>query len=200
MPPPRLPPLPSRDADPALPASDAPRLAGPRSPCTTPTQPSPYFLGEAVAELDQGGLVVEWSGQPMMGKGGGCIPRKKRQPPINTATPQTTPYGAHIGFPGTVILWLLEDQVFWEEIEQGPEPLGPFGLQQFYLDMKFVIIFGQGRFLSRHVHQVILDIIGGAMSAFSATGMNPDRHFFHQQKSVNCVHLSQLVIPNHNQA
>ncbi|KAG8088353.1 hypothetical protein GUJ93_ZPchr0010g7612 [Zizania palustris] len=34
------------------------------------------FLGKAVAELDQG-----WSGQPEMGKGGGCVPSKKRQPP-----------------------------------------------------------------------------------------------------------------------
>lgn len=74
----------------------------------------------------------------------------------------------------TVVLWLSEDQAFWEEIEQGPKPLGPLGLQQFYLDMQFVIIFGQGRFLSRHVHQVILDIIDRAMGAFSATGMNPD--------------------------
>jgi hypothetical protein len=30
----------------------------------------------------------------------------------------------------TVILWLSEDQTFWEEIEQGPKPLGPLGLQQ----------------------------------------------------------------------
>jgi hypothetical protein len=45
--------------------------------------------------------------------------------------------------------------------------------------MQFVILFGQGRFLSRHVHQVILDIIDRAMRAFSATGMDPDRyHFF----------------------
>ncbi|GJN24841.1 hypothetical protein PR202_gb12609 [Eleusine coracana subsp. coracana] len=73
-----------------------------------------------------------------------------------------------------IILWLSEDQAFWEEIEQGPKPLGPIGLQQFYLDMQFVIIFGQGRFLSRHVHQVILDIIDRAMAAFSATGINPD--------------------------
>jgi hypothetical protein len=43
--------------------------------------------------------------------------------------------------------------------------------------MQFVIIFGQGRFLSRHVHQVILDIIDRAMGAFSATGMNPDRYY-----------------------
>jgi hypothetical protein len=42
--------------------------------------------------------------------------------------------------------------------------------------MQFVIIFGQGRFLSRHVHQVILDVIDRAMAAFSATGMNPDRY------------------------
>ncbi|XP_010923330.1 exocyst complex component EXO84B isoform X1 [Elaeis guineensis] len=74
----------------------------------------------------------------------------------------------------TVILWLSEDQSFWEDIEEGPRPLGPLGLQQFYLDMQFVILFGQGRFLSRHVHQVIIDIIERAMAAFSATGMNPD--------------------------
>jgi exocyst complex component 8 len=30
----------------------------------------------------------------------------------------------------TVILWLSEDQSFWEEIEEGPTPLGPLGLQQ----------------------------------------------------------------------
>lgn len=74
----------------------------------------------------------------------------------------------------TVILWLSEDQSFWEDIEEGPKSLGPLGLQQFYLDMQFVILSGQGRFLSRHVHQVIVDIIERAMTAFSATGMNPD--------------------------
>ena len=30
----------------------------------------------------------------------------------------------------TVILWISDDQTFWEEIEQGAKPLGPFGLQQ----------------------------------------------------------------------
>ena len=30
----------------------------------------------------------------------------------------------------TVILWLSEDQTFWDEIEEGPQPLGPLGLQQ----------------------------------------------------------------------
>lgn len=101
----------------------------------------------------------------------------------------------------TVILCLSEDHSFWEDIEEGRRPLGPLGLQQvedlnlslflyiwkddqdllicvflqFYLDMQFVILFGQGRFLSRHVHQVIIDVIERAMAAFSATGMNPDR-------------------------
>ncbi|CAL4919609.1 unnamed protein product [Urochloa decumbens] len=75
----------------------------------------------------------------------------------------------------TVMLWLSDDQSFWEEIEEGPRALGPLGLQQFYLDMQFVILFGQGRFLSRHVHQIILNIIERAMAAFSATGMDPDR-------------------------
>jgi hypothetical protein len=31
-----------------------------------------------------------------------------------------------------VILWLSGDQTFWEEIEEGPKPLGPLGLQQVY--------------------------------------------------------------------
>lgn len=30
----------------------------------------------------------------------------------------------------TVILWLSDDQSFWDDIEDGPRPLGPLGLQQ----------------------------------------------------------------------
>lgn len=30
----------------------------------------------------------------------------------------------------TVILWLSEDQTFWDDIQEGPRPLGPLGLQQ----------------------------------------------------------------------
>ncbi|PON67449.1 Exocyst component Exo84, C-terminal [Parasponia andersonii] len=76
----------------------------------------------------------------------------------------------------TVILWLSNDQNFWEEIEAGHQPLGPLGLQQFYLDMEFVMLFSsQGRYLSRNLHQVIKDIIGRAMQALDATGIDPDR-------------------------
>ncbi|XP_062111759.1 exocyst complex component EXO84A [Humulus lupulus] len=74
----------------------------------------------------------------------------------------------------TLILWLSNDQNFWEEIESGPQPLGPLGLQQFYLDMEFVMLFcSQGRYLSRNLHQVIKDIIGRAMQAVYATGIDP---------------------------
>ncbi|XP_021293217.1 exocyst complex component EXO84A [Herrania umbratica] len=74
----------------------------------------------------------------------------------------------------TVILWLSDDQSFWEQIEQGPMPLGPLGLQQFYLDMEFVIIFSsQGRYLSRNLQQVIKNIIERAMDAVTATGIDP---------------------------
>ncbi|KAK2969960.1 hypothetical protein RJ640_008300 [Escallonia rubra] len=74
----------------------------------------------------------------------------------------------------TVILWLSEDQSFWDDIEEGPRPLGPLGLQQLYLDMKFVICFAsQGRYLSRNLHRVVNEIISKAMTAFSATGMDP---------------------------
>ncbi|KAJ4779866.1 Exocyst complex component EXO84B [Rhynchospora pubera] len=75
------------------------------------------------------------------------------------------------------VILFISDQSFWEEIEEGPRPLGPCGLQQFYLDMQFVIVFGQqGRFLSRHVHQVILDNIERAVNAFAATGLDPEQH------------------------
>ncbi|GAV65363.1 Vps51 domain-containing protein [Cephalotus follicularis] len=74
----------------------------------------------------------------------------------------------------TVILWLSDDQSFWEEIEAGPRPLGPFGLQQFYLDMEFVMLFSsQGRYLSRNLHQVIKNIIAKAIEAVHATGTDP---------------------------
>ncbi|XP_039171104.1 exocyst complex component EXO84B-like [Eucalyptus grandis] len=74
----------------------------------------------------------------------------------------------------TVILWLPEDQSFWDDIEEGPRPLGPVGLQQFYLDMKYVMCFAsQGRYLSRNLHRVDNEIISKAIAAFSATGMDP---------------------------
>ncbi|XP_027772149.1 exocyst complex component EXO84A-like [Solanum pennellii] len=74
----------------------------------------------------------------------------------------------------TIILWLSEDQNFWEEIEQGPKPLGPLGLQQFYLDMEFVILFAsQGRYLSRNLQQVIKNIIGRAIEAVAASHIDP---------------------------
>nr|XP_043623439.1 exocyst complex component EXO84B [Erigeron canadensis] len=74
----------------------------------------------------------------------------------------------------TVILWLSEDQTFWDDIEEGPNPLGPLGLQQFYLDMKFVIFFAsRGRYLSRNLNRVVNEIINKALAAFSATGVDP---------------------------
>ncbi|XP_050374879.1 exocyst complex component EXO84A [Argentina anserina] len=74
----------------------------------------------------------------------------------------------------TVILWLSDDQNFWADIEEGPRPLGPLGLQQFYLDMQFVLLFAsQGRYLSRHLHQVIKNIIARAIEAVHATGIDP---------------------------
>ncbi|XP_050203708.1 exocyst complex component EXO84A [Mercurialis annua] len=74
----------------------------------------------------------------------------------------------------TVILWLSDDQTFWEEVE-GEKPLGPLGLQQFYLDMQFVLLFAsQGRYLSRNLHQVIKNIIARAIDVVAVTGVDPN--------------------------
>lgn len=43
----------------------------------------------------------------------------------------------------TVILWLSEDQGFWEDIEQGPQPLGPLGLQQVLVLYFAVFMYSQ---------------------------------------------------------
>ncbi|KAL0357974.1 UNVERIFIED_CONTAM: Exocyst complex component EXO84A [Sesamum calycinum] len=74
----------------------------------------------------------------------------------------------------TVILWFSEDQNFWEELEAGQRILGPLGLQQFYLDMEFVILFSsQGRYLSRNLHQVMKNVISRAIEAVQANGIDP---------------------------
>ncbi|KAK6160093.1 hypothetical protein DH2020_003474 [Rehmannia glutinosa] len=77
-------------------------------------------------------------------------------------------------FTETVILWFSDDQNFWDEIEAGERRLGPLGLQQFYLDMEFVILFAsQGRYLSRNLHQVMKNVIGRAIEAVQANNIDP---------------------------
>lgn len=41
----------------------------------------------------------------------------------------------------TVILWLSEDQSFWDDIEEGPRPLGRTGLQQVCIHICYTIHF-----------------------------------------------------------
>ncbi|XP_024992230.1 exocyst complex component EXO84A-like [Cynara cardunculus var. scolymus] len=75
----------------------------------------------------------------------------------------------------TITLWLSDEQSFWEAIEHGSKPLGPFGLRQFYLDMQFVILFAsQGRYLSRNLHQVIKNIISRVMDSVAAANIDPN--------------------------
>ncbi|KAK1377106.1 Exocyst complex component 84b [Heracleum sosnowskyi] len=65
--------------------------------------------------------------------------------------------------------------VSFSYIEEGPRPLGSLGLHQFYLDMKFVICFAsdQGRYLTGNLNRVVNEIISKALTAFSATGIDP---------------------------
>lgn len=41
----------------------------------------------------------------------------------------------------TVILWISDDQSFWEEIEQGQRTLGPLGLQQVLFSFRVHFVF-----------------------------------------------------------
>ncbi|XP_073392365.1 exocyst complex component EXO84B [Physcomitrium patens] len=74
----------------------------------------------------------------------------------------------------TLVICLSEDQDFWDAIEDGEISLGPIGLQQFVLDMQFVIqVAINGRFSSRHMRQVVNDVTARAVTAFAATGGDP---------------------------
>lgn len=52
----------------------------------------------------------------------------------------------------TVILWLSEDQTFWDDIEEGSRPLGPLGLQQVSLTDIHIVISLILTSLSKYQH------------------------------------------------
>lgn len=57
-----------------------------------------------------------------------------------------------------VILWLSEDQTFWEDIEKGPNPLGPLGLQQVHFHNSLSPTKEKQSFLPYHLSHVKNDI------------------------------------------
>ncbi|KAH6559681.1 hypothetical protein KP509_1Z000400 [Ceratopteris richardii] len=75
----------------------------------------------------------------------------------------------------TFLIFISEDEEFWEEIRNGHRILGPAGLQQFVLDMQFANqIAAHGRYLSRQIKGVTAEIITRAVDAFSRTGLDAD--------------------------
>ncbi|CAM6081649.1 unnamed protein product [Calypogeia fissa] len=76
----------------------------------------------------------------------------------------------------TVVIWLSNDEDFWEALEDGGETgLGPNGLRQFVLDMQFIMqVASHGRYSSRTMRQVVSDTTSRAVNAYAATGSDPD--------------------------
>ncbi|KAJ1291494.1 hypothetical protein BS78_02G319300 [Paspalum vaginatum] len=74
----------------------------------------------------------------------------------------------------TVIMWLSNEQEFWDVFENRSIQLYPSGLQQLILDMHFIVeIAVCGRFPHRPVQQLVSAIITRAVAAFSARGIDP---------------------------
>ncbi|KAK3125405.1 hypothetical protein QOZ80_7BG0604460 [Eleusine coracana subsp. coracana] len=74
----------------------------------------------------------------------------------------------------TVIMWLSNEQEFWDVFEDQSIQLQPSGLQQLILDMHFIVeIAVCGRFPHRPVQQLVSTIITRAIAAFSARGVDP---------------------------
>ncbi|KAG9439512.1 hypothetical protein H6P81_019677 [Aristolochia fimbriata] len=74
----------------------------------------------------------------------------------------------------TVVMWLSDEQDFWDVFEDESADLQPFGLQQLILDMHFIVeIAVCGGYPSRHVHQIASAIIARAIRTFSGRGIDP---------------------------
>ncbi|KAK8970195.1 hypothetical protein KSP40_PGU009553 [Platanthera guangdongensis] len=74
----------------------------------------------------------------------------------------------------TVIMWLSEEQEFWDVFEDETVQLQPFGLQQLILDMHFIAeITVCGGYSSRNIHQLVSVIITRAIGTFSERGIDP---------------------------
>ncbi|RZC49078.1 hypothetical protein C5167_017504 [Papaver somniferum] len=74
----------------------------------------------------------------------------------------------------TVVMWLSDEQEFWDVFKDETHPLHPLGLQQLILDMHFIVeIAVFGGYPSRHVHQIASAIIARAIKAFSNRGIDP---------------------------
>ncbi|XP_031505435.1 exocyst complex component EXO84C isoform X2 [Nymphaea colorata] len=74
----------------------------------------------------------------------------------------------------TLVMWLSDEQEFWEVFEDDSAQLRPFGLQQFIFDMHFIVqISVCGGYPSRNVHQIALTIMDRAIGTFSTKGIDP---------------------------
>lgn len=74
----------------------------------------------------------------------------------------------------TFVIFILNDQGFWEGIEDGGKPLGQAGLQQFVLDMHFIIqITTYGHYSTRKIRTNVLEIITKAMESLNIYGLDP---------------------------
>ncbi|KAM0870667.1 hypothetical protein ACQ4PT_039891 [Festuca glaucescens] len=74
----------------------------------------------------------------------------------------------------TVVIWLSNEQEFWDVFEDESIQLQPSGLQQLILDMHFLVeIAVCGRYPHRPVQQLVSVIITRAIAAFSARDVDP---------------------------
>ncbi|KAF0905951.1 hypothetical protein E2562_008973 [Oryza meyeriana var. granulata] len=74
----------------------------------------------------------------------------------------------------TVVMWLSNEQEFWDVFEDESIQLRPSGLQQLILDMHFIVeIAVCGRYPHRPVQQLVSVIITRAIAAFSARNVDP---------------------------
>ncbi|KAH9287978.1 hypothetical protein KI387_032095 [Taxus chinensis] len=75
----------------------------------------------------------------------------------------------------TFVIWLANDQEFWDILEHSSPPLSPFKLHQFVLDMHFLVESAiSGNYSSQLIQQMVSKMTHRAETAFSATtGKDP---------------------------
>ncbi|KAJ1701074.1 hypothetical protein LUZ63_000853 [Rhynchospora breviuscula] len=99
-----------------------------------------------------------------------------------------------------MLTWLSNDQEFWRMMEDKSRQFDELGLQQFVLDLHFIIeIAISGGYSSRKIHQLVSATITRAIGAFAARGadvqsaLNEDEWFSHVAKAA--IRRLMLVVP-----
>ncbi|KAH7295504.1 hypothetical protein KP509_27G052400 [Ceratopteris richardii] len=101
------------------------------------------------------------------------------------------------------LIFILEDQDFWEGMRDGSKPLGKVGLQQCLLDMHFIMQMAtQGHYSTRKITAVVQEIYNQAVESYQGEGTDPydflpENEWF-MEATARCIEVLSLKSKGQN--